>query len=378
MVGNEIPLMEQTRKPVRVLHIVGSLHPGGMENFVMNLCENMDSEKVMSDILVHMRREDDQKYVECIEKNGGHVYELPRLTRKPLTNLHGITELVQENHYAVVIRHTPNALIAPQLWAAKRGGARVICHSHTETDPKKVLHFLGKIWIKHMDVERFACSPRAGQWMFGKKTFHIIHNAVNLDKFTFSERKREQIRKELHVSDDTHIYGHVANFIACKNHQYLIRIFQKILEQDENGICLCIGDGELRPQIEEEAKKLKIADKVIFMGVRHDADALMAAMDVMIFPSLFEGLPLTLIEAQAAGLPILLSDTVTKEVEVTDGLITWLTIQSEPEKWADAAIAKTKSTNSRECQRQKLITAGYDIRTLSVWYENFFSQCASE
>ena len=368
--------MEQNEKPIRVLQIIGSLHPGGMENFVMNLCENMDSEKVVSDVLVHVRRDDDRKYVERIEKKGGHVYELPRLTQNPIANLRGITSLVRKNHYAAVIRHTPNALIAPQLWAAKKGKTAVVCHSHNETDPKKILHFLGKSWIQHMEVERFACSPRAGQWMFGKKPFRVIHNAVNLEKFTFSALKREQIRKEFQLNDTAHIYGHVANFIASKNHQYLVKIYQKILEKDNDGICICVGDGELRPQIEEEAKHLGIADRVIFTGVRHDADALMSAMDVLIFPSLFEGLPLTLIEAQASGLPVLLSDTVAREVEVTEGLINWLSIQDEPESWAEQAVARAQGSCNRECQKQNLVNAGYDIKTLAAWYEEFFMQCA--
>ncbi len=356
---------------IRILHIVGSMHPGGMENFVMNLYENIDRQRFQFDVIVHMRREDD--YVDRIRQMGGRVYELPRLTKNPVANLRGIRKIVRENRYPVVIRHTPTALIAPQLLAAKRGGAAVVCHSHNETDPKKFAHAVGRAMMKRMDIGRFACSERAGRWMFGKKDFQIVHNAVDIEKYRFDPEKRAAIREEFSLGE-RHLYGHVANFIRSKNHTYLMKIYAGIAGLDEDAAFVCIGDGELRSGVEEEAKALGIGDRVIFTGVRFDTDAWMSAMDVLIFPSLFEGLPLTLIEAQAAGLPCLISEAVTKDALVTEGLIAWESVEEEPLKWAKKAVQMAGRVWSRECQRESIARHGYDIRSLAKWYEEYFER----
>ncbi len=357
--------------PIRILHIVGSMHPGGMENFIMNLYENIDRDRFQFDVIVHMRREDD--YVDRIRSMGGRVYELPRLTKSPAANLKGIRKIVRENGYPVVIRHTPNALVAPQLLAAKKGGAVAVCHSHNETDPKKILHLLGRAMLKRMSIERFACSERAGKWMFGKKAFRIVHNAVDIDKYCFQREKRERLRREFGLGDG-HVYGHVANFIESKNHTYLMRVYAGLAAADPGASFVCIGDGELRRRTEEEAETLGIRDRVIFTGVRFDTDAWMSAMDVLIFPSLFEGLPLTLIEAQASGLPCLISRAVTGDVEVTQGLLTWESVAAEPSEWVKKALLLAHQKTDRSCQRESIARHGYDIRSLAEWYEQYFEK----
>ena len=143
------------RETIRVLHIVGAMYPGGMENFIMNLYRHIDRERFQFDFIVHEKGENDL----CgeIEALGGRVYLLPRLTRRPLANLRMIREIVRENHYPVVIRHTANALAAPQLLAAKRGGAVTVCHSHNETDPQQLLHRMGRILMRRAaDVRKFS------------------------------------------------------------------------------------------------------------------------------------------------------------------------------------------------------------------------------
>lgn len=356
---------------IRILHVVGSMHPGGMENFIMNLYGKIDRTKFQFDVIVHMRREDD--YVDRIREMGGRVYELPRLTSNPFANLRGIRRIVKENRYPLVIRHTPNALVAPQLWAAKRGGAMAVCHSHNETDPKKLLHRIGRMMMRHMKIGRFACSERAGKWMFGNRPFRIVHNAVDMERFCFSDQKRSRIRGEFSLGG-RHVYGHIANFIESKNHAYLINIYAEIAKMDRDAVFVCVGDGGLRREIEAQADALGIGERVLFTGVRYDTDAWMSAMDVLIFPSLFEGLPLTLIEAQAAGLPVLLSSNVTRDVEVTQGLISWESIENDPVEWARRAVELIQRGGDRTCQRDAIAAAGYDIRALAEWYEDYFEK----
>lgn len=351
---------------IRVLHIVGSMHSGGMENFIMNLYRNVDRDKVQFDFITH--KESDPAYVEEIVKLGGRIYQLPRLTRNPIKNLRRIEEIVRENSYKVVFRHTPNALVAPQLRAAGKGGAYAVCHSHNTDDPKRFLHMLGKLFLRSDKIGKFACSKAAGEWMYGSKEFEIINNAVDIDKFSFSDEKRMKIRKEFGISDSVRVYGHMGNFLPTKNHELLIDIYAKISEMDENAEFFCLGDGELKTKMMEKAGSLGIDRKMHFTGTRRETDEFLSAMDVFIFPSKFEGLPLSVIEAQAAGLPILLSDKITRDVEVTEGLLEWEHIESPVEDWAEKAI---KMQSGRACQRENMAENGYDIKALAKWYEKF-------
>lgn len=364
--------------PVRVLHIVGSMHPGGMENFIMNLYRNIDRNRVQFDFVVHA--DGDAAYEREIREMGGTLYRLPRLTGHPAANLKGLYRIVKDKRYRVVIRHTPNALIAPQIYAAARAGAYVVCHSHNTTDPKRMLHQIGKMMLRRAKIGRFACSKEAGRWMFGKRDCTVIHNAIDMDRFCFDPEKRARIRTELAL-ENGRLYGHVGNFIRSKNHVFLLSVYREIARMDERAAFVCIGDGELKEQMEREAERLGIRSRIVFTGVRHDVDAFLSAMDVLVFPSLFEGLPLTLIEAQAAGLPCLVSEAVDQGVEVTKGLVSWKSIDEPPQAWAGKAVSLAGSGNDagggsgpvqgRICQRDAIAGAGYDIRALAKWYEEY-------
>lgn len=358
-------------EPIRILHIVGAMYPGGMENFIMNLYRNIDRTRFQFDFVVHQQKDND--YTEEIEKLGGRVYLLPRLTRKPFSNLHRIRRLVRENHYPMVIRHTANALVAPQLLAAKSAGAVTVCHSHNETDPQLRLHRMGQKLMRRAADIRLACSEKAGRWMYGDQSFEVIHNAIDIPRFAYSESKAAKIREEFHL-EGKHAYGNIANFIASKNHSYLLRIYREIIALDPDAVCFCLGEGDLRPQIEEEIKELHLEGRVILTGIRGDVPDFMSALDVLVFPSRFEGLPLTLIEAQAAGLPSLISDTITGDVIVTEGIVQQLSIELDPKEWAERAVLLAKEQSDRTCPYESIAAAGYDIRQLVQWYQEFIQK----
>ena len=357
----------RSQQPIRVLHIVGAMYPGGMENFIMNLYRHIDREQIQFDFIVHLKKEND--LCQEIEELGGRVYLLPRLTRKPAENLREIQRLVKDNHYPVVIRHTANALVAPQLLAAKKAGAVTICHSHNETDPQQLLHRAGRILMRRAADVRLACSEKAGRWMYGNQDFQIIHNAIDIDQFRYGAEKAVRIRREFHL-EGRHLYGHIANFIASKNHEYLLKIYRAIVDLDPKAVCCCLGEGDLRPEIERQIQDLDLEEHVILTGIRKDVADFMSAMDVLIFPSRFEGLPLTLIEAQAAGLPSLISDTITSDVIVTEGIVEQLSIEEDPMIWAKRAV-ELVGLGSLDCQKESIAAAGYDIEELSQWYQEF-------
>lgn len=358
-------------EPIRILHMVGAMYPGGMENFIMNLYEKIDQEQFQFDFIVHLRREND--YRKQIEAMGGRVYEIPRLTKRPFASLKQLYAIVKKNRYPIVIRHTANALIVPQLIAAKMAGAKTICHSHNETDPKASLHRLAKKWIKQAADRRLACSKRAGEWMYGSLDFQVIHNAINVEKFAYSPDKAEKINREFSLQGKT-VYGHIANFIESKNHQFLLSVFDEIRKKDSDAMFICLGDGDLRPEIEQEILRLDLRDRVILAGSRMDAFDFLSRFDLLIFPSLFEGLPLTLIEAQAAALPALISDTITPDVIITEGLVHRQALNTQPAVWADRAIALVEENKGRQrlCQLESIQKAGYDMNRLAGWYEEYF------
>lgn len=360
---------------IRILQIVGTMHPGGIENFIMNLYEKIDREKFQFDFVVHLRKEND--HTEQIKKLGGNVYEIPRLTKDPIGSLSMLYKIVKKNKYQIVIRHTANALVAPQLLAAKMAGAKTICHSHNETDPQALLHKIGKVLMKLVTDKRLACSQKAGEWMFDKKEFRVIHNAINVNKFVYSEEKAGKVRDEFSLQDK-HVYGHIANFRESKNHMFLLEVYKEIAKLDDKAVFFCLGEGELRQEIEKKIKELSLEDRVILTGIRHDVENFMSCMDVLIFPSFFEGLPLTLIEAQIAALPAIISDTITKEVIITDGLVTMESIKDKPEIWAKKALELLKDgkVQSRQCQREAIRKAGYDMDELVKWYEDYFTELA--
>lgn len=362
-------MKDSNAAPVRILNIVGAMYPGGIENFIMNLYRHIDRSRFQFDFCIHQEREGD--YRPEIEALGGTVYCLPRLTRHPVQNLHEITDLVRREHYPIVIRHTANALIAPQLLAAKRGGAITICHSHSSTDPQVFLHKIGRRMMKRAADVRIACTPEAGKWMYGDLDFTVIRNAIDIDAFLYQKERTRAISEEFSLAGK-HVYGHIGNFFAAKNHPYLLRIYREILQRDPSAVCFCIGDGECRPQIEQEIRDLGLTGKVILTGLRRDVADFMSALDVLLFPSTYEGLPLTLIEAQAAGLPSLISDRITKSVILTEGVVEQRSIDEDPALWAERAIEIAKSHPDRTCQRERIAAAGYDVTALARWYEAFF------
>jgi glycosyltransferase involved in cell wall biosynthesis len=364
-------------RKIKVLHIVGAMYPGGMENFIMNIYKNINRDQFHFDFAVHDIKENG--YEPEIKKLGGEVFLLPRMTRHPIGNLSTLKKIIAKGQYDIVIRHTANALVAPQLLVARLQGAITICHSHNETDPKKFAHFLGRLLLLPSTNVRLACSENAGKWMYGRKSFEVINNAIDLEKFSYSTDKRDKVIREFNL-DGKHIYGHVANFIASKNHLFLMDIFKNISDTDEDAVLICLGEGNLKPEIVEKIKSLHLEDKVILAGIRHDADCFFSAFDLMLFPSFFEGLPLTLIEAQVNGLPILMSDTITKGVIVTKGLVNPKALSDGAASWASEAMQIRENTqgSDRACQESSIREHGYDLKQLVSWYEEFLTKLVNE
>lgn len=351
----------------RMLHIVGGMYPGGLENFIMNIYRNLDRDEVQFDVIVHSIREGD--YTKEIESLGGKVYLAPRKSRHPISNFFTILKIVKQNKYEVVIRHSDNAFPVVDLMAAMLGGAKKrIYQSHSSNSSHAGLHKFFRLFMGSVVTHRFACSENAGKWMFKNRDFSVIKNAIDVEKYGYNEAVREDIRKEWKMEDKV-VYSHVGIYMHAKNHLFLVEFFAEIKKLQPNAKLLLIGEGDLRSRIEGKVKELHLEKDVILTGIRNDVPQLLQMTDVFLFPSVYEGLPLSVIEAQSAGLPCLISDRITKEVVVTNQVVQ-LGLEEPKEIWTKEAI-RLSGLERKEISKdsiQSVKDAGYDVKTLAKWY----------
>lgn len=312
-------------KKIKILEIGMTNNIGGIETFLVNLYRHIDKNNFQIDFLV----EDLNNFCfnDELLKNT-NVYEFSNLIRNPFKFILFLKKLVKENKYDI-IHINKNSLANPlQLIAAKISGAKcIIIHSHnTSSNLKffgKSLHKINKFLFLNMATHYFACSQEAANWFFSKKilksnNFFVINNAINLEKFKFNKTNRKEIRKELSISNDEIVIGHIGRFAEQKNHIFLIEIFKYIHEKDNKYRLLLVGTGDLLNKIKEKVKSYGLENFVYFLNNRTDVNKIYSAMDCFILPSLFEGLPIVGVEAQTNGLECFFSNTIDKNVKILD------------------------------------------------------------
>ncbi|WP_261179251.1 glycosyltransferase [Anaerobacillus sp. CMMVII] len=226
--------------------------------------------------------------------------------------------------------------------------------------------------MKGQPSNYFACSKKAGEWLFGQeiastKELTVLNNAVNVEEFGFNQIDRMKVRRELKARDSL-VIGHIGRFNKQKNHEFMIDIFKEVHEKLPNAILVLVGEGHLRVDIEKKVKKIGLEENVRFLGVRKDIANLMQGFDLFLFPSLFEGLPVVLVEAQAAGLNCIVSDTITTETNVT-GRLNFLSLNDPPSVWADTILSTSYGhEETAEILREK----GYDTVTMAKWLTGYY------
>lgn len=335
--------MENKKSPVRVAQIIGKWVGGGVEAVVMNYYRNIDHQKIQFDFIC----DDDSTNIpyDEIEKMGGKVILIPPY-QKIFKYHKELKRVLKEGKYQIVHSHI-NTLSVFSLFAAKCAKVPVrIAHSHSTTNKKeKNKNFIKQIlrpFSKLFATDYMCCSELAGRWLFGDKEYdkgnvYLLNNAIDLEKFKYDENIRNEKRKELNITDDTMVIGHVGRFVEQKNHRFLIDIFNEIHKQKEKSILLLVGQGPLMEEIKEKVKNLGLEKKVIFLGQRNDINELYQAFDVFCLPSLYEGLPVVGVEAQATGLLCLFSDDMTKETKVLNSTM-FMSLSSGAVKWSEEIL----------------------------------------
>lgn len=352
-------------KPQRLLCIVSNMDTGGAETFLMKMYRQLDRNRYQMDFVVSG---DGRGYYEDeIEQLGGIVYRITRKTKDFVAFRRELAAAVRDDGYPCVLRIGSDALSAIDLWVAKRAGARRLAmRSSNASDGKGSLGmFLQKVFRRLLtsvaDV-KIAPSDLAAAYTFGPKAVsngevHYLCNALDLNAYTFSPESRSAIRSELRIEPDALVVGHVGRFAQQKNHGFLIEVFAELLKVRPDTRLVLVGQGELEGEVHAKAEAFGVLDGIVFAGVRPDVPALLSAFDVLALPSLYEGMPNVVIEAQAAGLACAVSDTVTRQADVT-GLVEYLPID-DPTAWTKAL--ESAATMERLDTRTAMAAAGYDI-----------------
>lgn len=346
---------------IRVLQVVNNMHRAGLETMLMNYYRNIDRTKIQFDFLTHRPEKGD--YDDEIISMGGKVYYAPRLyPQNYLQYFKWMKKFFNEHpEYKIVHSHIDTMSAFPLL-AAKLNNIPIrIAHSHTsklDRDLKFPIKYLAKLIVPYVANHYFSCGEVAGKFLYGNKKFEIIRNAIDVEKYKFNNKVREKKRKELNLNNEF-VIGHVGRYCYIKNQSFIIDIFNEILKERPNSKLLLIGSGPDEELLRQKVNKLNLNNNVIFLINRSDVDELYQVMDAFVMPSLFEGVPLVAVEAQANGLKCFLSDKISEEVFLTKN-IEKISLDQKNEEW------KEKILNS-EYERQEeipeeLFQKGYDIK----------------
>ncbi len=344
----------------------------GIANCVMNYISRLDPARVQCDLVCP--NEPDSTARDQVERTGGRVFVLPGRNRHPFSYIRKLSRIIRERRIEIVHAHGNSATLAAEMIAAKRGGARVrMPHSHNTTCSMKVADKLLRGVFYRTSTDNIACSFAAGDWLYPKRKYTVLNNAIDAEKFRYSQTIREETREQLSIAPEEFVLLHIGAFNEQKNQSYLLEAFQALLLKKPDYRLLLVGDGERRASCEARAEALGFRKQVSFLGLRDDIPALLSAADAFVLPSLHEGLPLTLVEAQCAGLPCVASDRVTPESALTN-LVSFAPIE-RTEHFAAAmeAMERTVRKTASSVAIIRAAEAGYDVsqnaETLMEIYE---------
>lgn len=360
---------------VRVLQVVTYMGRGGLETMLMNYYRHIDRNKVQFDFLVH--RDFEADYDQEILDLGGSIYPVSRLVPWSRAYRAELKKFFHEHPEYQIVHVHQDCLSSVALQCAEECGVPMrIAHSHNSNQDKNLKYLIKLYYMKKIPdyaTDLFACSKSAGKWMFGESTFQLLNNAIDINRYMYSQNVDMAVREEFGLDKGT-VIGHVGRFVPQKNQEFLIDIFYECTKLDPNIKLMLVGDGEGKDRIERKVFDMNLQSKVVFTGVRSDVNRLMQAMNVFVFPSLYEGLPVTMIEAQASGLPCIISDHVSDECIVTRGLVSSMPLEESPARWAECILQQ--SGRRHENHRKEIQEAGYDISTAANKLEKFYLEIA--
>lgn len=347
---------------IKIAMLAGKFEVTGISVVIMNYCKVLDKDRY--DLTIIAGTPIAGQYVIEAEKAGIKIISLPSRRNDPFNHYLALYKALKSGKYDIIHDHGNSSMMAIELTLAKWSGVKVrIAHSHNSVCPNMKLHRLLNPYFKTTYTKALACGALAGEWLFGKNQFEVLPNGFNTREFIFNEKAREQIRKELHV-ENRFVIGHIGRFNSQKNQPFLLQVFKEIAGHRKDAVLLLVGAGPDFESTKQLVAKHPYKDQIILYGETKNVSGMYSAMDVFALPSRYEGLPVVLLEAQISGLPCIVSDTVTKEVDF--GKIQWESLTNEPRVWADRILDASVSEN---IARQQYYQDNYDkIKKFDIGY----------
>lgn len=364
-------------KPIRVLQMISSLYMGGSQAMIMNLYKNINREKVQFDFVVDHPEYD--AYLSLINELGGKVYNVPLFNGRNIKEVKNAWNRLFIDHPEYRILHSHSRSYASlYLPVARKHGVKTIIHSHNTSNGsgiKAVAKNILQYPLRFQSDYYFGCSKDAGRWLFGEKIvnsdrFFVLKNAIDAQSFRFNESIRDEYREQFGITDET-IYIQVGSLTDQKNHLFTLDVFEQLNKIKNNFKLFIVGVGEKQGLIENRIKELKLQDKIILLGRRDDVNKLLQMADCYIMPSLYEGLSVAAIEAQASGIHCVLSDVVSKDVKITN-VCEFLPLD------IDVWVRMLNKRFERADTYENVLKSGYDIKTTSKWLSDFYERIKNE
>lgn len=363
----------------RILQIGMTSNYGGIESFIMNVYRNIDRNRFQFDFINMEPGNKDIAYSDEIRQLGGKIYKIPGRRENLLENRKQLKRVIRKNNYDFIHNNILTWSYSDGITLPlKYSSSRVIIHSHNSymnsgMYARRILNFFNRRLNYKKGIIRLACSNEAGKWLFGNKKYSIIPNGIDTEDYIFNSEIRSAYRKKYNVQEKN-VFLNVGRLSYQKNHYFLLEWFKKIYQVDKNSILILVGDGELKEKLEDQVKNLNLSSSVKFLGIRKDVRNLMFMSDTLLFPSFYEGLPVVLVEAQATGLPCIISNTISREIDITDN-IRRINIKHSPDEYVDLALKEVKLSriSRRSIAYSKVKKAGYDIGHTVKLLEEIYS-----
>lgn len=353
---------------IRILIFGITDNVGGVESVIMNYYRNIDRNKIQFDFLCNTKL---VVYEKEILSLGGKIYRITarfKNRKRFKKELEYIFKNHSKDYSAIWVNICSLANIDYLKYAKKYGIKKRIIHGHNsqnmDSKLRKILHNINKLYIEKYATDFWACSEEAGKFFYNASIlrsdkYRIINNAIDINKYSYNSNIREEYRKKLDISEKL-VFGNIGRLHFQKNQAFVLRVFNEILKKEKDSILLVIGQGEDECMLKKLVKKFNIEDCVKFLGIRDDIENVLQAMDIFLFPSLFEGLPLVLIEAQASNILIFASDIISNKVKISSN-INFLPLSKNEKFWCDRILSEKKHINDRKCNIDIISNYGFDI-----------------
>ena len=294
---------------------------GGLTTVMMNYYRNLDRNQFQVDF-ASTNYKLEKKIRNELDERGSKYYFLGNRKKNPFLYMRKLRDVIKDNNYDAVHVNSNSATATIELLIAKKCKVKKrIVHNHTSKCNHLFLHKMMYPLFKRLYTDAIACSSKAGEWIYKDGKYEILKNGIEVERFRYNECNRNIIRKKYNIDDECLLLGHVGKIYEPKNHMFLVKVFSEYHKKNSNSKLLLVGDGGLRKQVENLVSLLDVKESVIFAGMQSEVNKYLSAFDIFLFPSIWEGMPLSLIEAQASGLPCIVSDAIDVNVKVTESLI---------------------------------------------------------